>query len=143
MRRLPTVTRAVGVVPAPRSSEGSIEKRFRPKSRSASRSSPTDSESRPAASVAAPAAARFAWFCSGLGLGQVRDLALVLPGEEGEDLERRQRRVGGEGGGDALEGAGDAQGHAVGPDAGLGLDVEERVEPLGVRRSRGRRCWMT
>ena len=53
---MPTVTRAVGVEPAPRRSEGSIEKRFSPKSLSASRSRPTDSESRPAASVAAYAA---------------------------------------------------------------------------------------
>ena len=132
MRRLPTVTRAVGGVPAPRSSEGSIEKRLRPNSRSASRSRPTDSESRPAARVAAPVRREQPLLLAGLRLREVRDLALVLAREESQDLQRRERRVGAERRRDALERAAHAQRDAVRADPRLGLDVEQRVEPLRV-----------
>ena len=122
--RLPTVTRAVGVDPAPRSSDGSMEKRFRPKSRSASRSSPTDSESRPAARVAAPAAASWAWLARAWVWVRFATSLSSWPARRARIWSELQRRVRGEGRGDAVERAADVQRHPVGADLGLRLDVE-------------------
>ena len=108
--------------------EGSIEKRLRPSSFSAPRSRPTSSEMRPAARVAAPVAARLRLRGATRRGVEAQHRVSSAPASRLRMPTGVERRVRGERGVDALQGAVHLERDAVGADARLRLDVEERID---------------